>query len=269
MRRWFAALGFGMLAANALVGCSSATATPPQPTPIAATHGSEAVPPTMASDSGATSSSPPVESAALALRLEAFDDGGMIPDRYTCSGENGSPAVSWSGVPAGSQTLILIVYDADAGIELGAGTELGFIHWLVYDIPATTAGFPQGATRDSQALAGGIETSNDFLTAAGATFPGGGVVHGTGYDGPCPPEQHTYVFRLLALNQPLGLPDGTSPQSVLDELEGHVLGAADWTGLYPLSPQGGMPGWRLRPGGLARPTQWETPTGARPRPPAA
>jgi Raf kinase inhibitor-like YbhB/YbcL family protein len=127
-------------------------------------------------------------------------------------------------------SLALIVYDADAGSDLGAGTDLGFIHWLVYDLPATLPGLPAEATGNVQALAGGVESPNDFNTAAGAAFPGGAVIRGTGYDGPCPPQEHTYVFRLLALDEPLRLPAGTSPQSVLEALEMHVLAVADWTG---------------------------------------
>ena len=231
MKRWIAMLMTGALAAWALAGCSSAE-TPPPPEPLAATSGQEVATPTETPEASETSMQATSEGTALALQLDAFEDGGAIPDRYTCSGENASPPLSWSGVPAEAQSLALVFYDADAGSDLGAGTDLGFIHWLIYDIPATTAGLPADATRDAQALSGGIETPNDFVGAVGTTFPGGAAIRGEGYDGPCPPEEHTYVFRLLALDEPLGLPTGTSPQSVLDALEGHVLASADWTGTY-------------------------------------
>ncbi len=169
---------------------------------------------------------------ALALQLDSFPDGGPIPDRYTCNGKNASPALSWSGVPVEAKSIALIVYDADAGSDLGAGTDLGFIHWLVYDLSPSVRGLPADATGDAQALAGGLESPNDFHASAGASFPAGAVIRGTGYDGPCPPEEHTYVFRLLALDEMLRLPAGTAPQLVLGALEGHVLAVSDWTGTY-------------------------------------
>jgi hypothetical protein len=107
---------------------------------------------------------------------------------------------------------------------------------MVYDLPSSSSGLPEGATGSAQALVGGIETPNDFSAASGGTFPGGAAIRGTGYDGPCPPDDHTYVFRLLALDALLALPSGSSPQSVLTASEGHVLAAADWTGTYRPTP---------------------------------
>jgi hypothetical protein len=176
------------------------------------------------------------EPAAFAVVLDAFEEGGAIPDRYTCLGANDSPELAWSGVPAEARALTLMVYDADAGAALGAGNPLGFLHWMVYDLPPAAGGLPASATRDPDLLAGGIETANDFASSAGGTFPGGAQIRGTGYDGPCPPAQHTYVFRLLALSEPLGLPEGTPYAQVLDALEDRVLAVADWTGRYPALP---------------------------------
>jgi Raf kinase inhibitor-like YbhB/YbcL family protein len=172
------------------------------------------------------------EQAGLILRSAAFADGGEVPAGYTCDGENASPALSWSGVPEESQALAVIVYDPDAGLDLGATTDLGFIHWLVYDLPVSATGLAAGATGDVRALLGGVEAPNDFIAAAGSVFPGGSAIRGTGYDGPCPPERHSYVFRLMALDQPLGLPADTPPRSVLQAMEGHALAVADWTGTY-------------------------------------
>jgi Raf kinase inhibitor-like YbhB/YbcL family protein len=231
MNRGIEILMSGALAAWAMAGCSTA-AEPSLPEPQSITSGVEELSPTGTLEAGATSTRVLAVATSMKVRLDAFADGGAIPDRYTCSGENASPAVSWSGVPANAQSLVLIVYDADAGPALGPGTDLGFIHWLVYDLLPTTPGLPAGATRDAKALAGGVEAPNDFHASAGATFPGGAVIRGAGYDGPCPPEEHAYVFRLLALDELLGLPAGTSAQSVMDALAGHVVAAADWTGTY-------------------------------------
>jgi Raf kinase inhibitor-like YbhB/YbcL family protein len=231
MERWIAILIFGALAAGTFAGCVRAQ-EPSPPEPPSTPSGDEEMTPT---DTPGVSA-PSTPSSALALRLGAFADGGAIPDRYTCGGENASPSLSWSGVPVEARSLALIVYDADAGPGLGAGTDLGFIHWMVYDLPPSSAGLPEGATGNAQALDGGIESPNDFFKASGGSFPGGAAIRGTGYDGPCPPGEHTYVFRLLALDEPLALPTDSPPQAVLDALEGHVVAAADWTGTYSPAP---------------------------------
>jgi Raf kinase inhibitor-like YbhB/YbcL family protein len=224
-----------LLLAGLLAGCSRGQATLADRSPAVAGTSAEAQPPAAVLEADAASAPAPVEAASLSLLIDAFEDGGTIPDRYTCIGANDSPAVSWSGVPAAAQSLVLIMYDADAGADLGAGNDLGFLHWMVYDIRPTATGLRLGATGDADALAGGIEAANDFFAAAGATFPGGGVIRGTGYDGPCPPAKHTYVFRLLALDQPLGLTAGTPSPSIMSAVGGNVLAVADWTGVYPPS----------------------------------
>jgi Raf kinase inhibitor-like YbhB/YbcL family protein len=232
MRRMISLVSSSFLVAM-LAGCSRG---PVQTPDFVASIEASAPAPTPASETTAESALPTPEAAAFALHLEAFEDGGVIPDRYTCRGSNESPAVSWTGVPPGAQALVLVVYDADAGAELGAGNDLGFLHWMVYDIPPTAKGLPLGATGDERLLAGGIETANDFAAAAGGRFPGGAGIRGTGYDGPCPPAQHTYVFRLLALRESLDLTAGTPYPSVLSALEGRVLAAADFSGVYPPAP---------------------------------
>lgn len=226
-------LALAVSLAALLAACSHGETTPVDLPPAIAATESVAQPLSTVPDTDAASTPAPAEPAPLALHLEAFKEGGVIPDRYTCLGANDSPAMSWSGVPAEAQALMLIVYDADAGTDLGAGNELGFLHWMVYDLPATATGLPLAATGDGGLLAGGIETANDFSGAAGGRFPGGAAIRGSGYDGPCPPAQHTYVFRLLALNERLGFPRGTPYASVMSALEGRVLAVADWTGIYP------------------------------------
>jgi Raf kinase inhibitor-like YbhB/YbcL family protein len=229
MRRMISLVSASFLVAM-LAGCSRG---PVQTPDFVASIEASAPAPTPASETTAESALPTPEAAAFALHLEAFEDGGVIPDRYTCRGSNESPAVSWTGVPPGAQALVLVVYDADAGAELGAGNDLGFLHWMVYDLAPTSAGLPLGASGQAESLAGGRETANDFSGAAGQPFPGGALIRGVGYDGPCPPARHTYVFRLLALDERLGFPGGTPYQSVLSAFEGRTVAIADWTGIYP------------------------------------
>jgi Raf kinase inhibitor-like YbhB/YbcL family protein len=233
MNRRNAGLGFALLIALLLAGCSGREATSVDPASSVAPASIEAQPTIAAREMEATSTPVPAD---LVLHIDAFGEGGAIPDRYTCVGANDSPAVSWSGVPTAAQALVLIVFDGDAGADLGAGNDLGFLHWMVYDLPPTAEGLPLGATGDERLLAGGIETANDFAEAAGGRFPGGAGIRGTGYDGPCPPAQHTYVFRLLALRESLDLAAGTPYPSVLSALEGRVLAVADFRGVYPPAP---------------------------------
>ncbi|HTS14921.1 MAG TPA: YbhB/YbcL family Raf kinase inhibitor-like protein [Candidatus Sulfotelmatobacter sp.] len=152
---------------------SSATGTPTAagsatPSVVATTTATPAPTPTVA----------PTAKPVLRLISSAFAAGAAIPARYTCSGAGTSPPLGWSGVPAGTAALALIVDDTDAG---------GFVHWVVTDIPADLHGLAAGQRA-------GTAGRNSF----------GGV----GYGGPCPPVgsgAHHYVFTLYALSHRLGL----------------------------------------------------------------
>jgi Raf kinase inhibitor-like YbhB/YbcL family protein len=142
-------------------------------------------------------------------------EGEPIDPRYTCDGDDVSPALAWEGVPAGAAELALVVEDPDAP----GGT---FTHWLVYGVdPGVTAlpeGVPVGAdVAGPPALRQGV---NDMGAA--------------GYGGPCPPggEEHRYVFRLFALDEALGLEGGASRDDVLGAIEGHVIAETRLTATY-------------------------------------
>lgn len=223
-----------LLVLTLIAACSGGPTVPPEtsvPVPTAASE-QDSVAPTPSPEAGSAGTAISEDQTGFVLRSAAFSDGREIPARYTCDGANESPPLEWSGIPAGAGALVLVVFDPDAGPDLGATTDLGFIHWLVYDLPTTATGVAEGGTGDAQALSGGVEAPNDFIAVTGSTFPGGTAIRGTGYDGPCPPARHTYVFRLTALDAPLGLPAGSPPAPVLRAMEGHVLAAADWTGMY-------------------------------------
>ena len=146
-----------------------------------------------------------VTTTHLALRSDAFEEGGAIPSRYSCDGDDISPHVEWSGAPRGTQAFALIVHDPDAG---------GFIHWVLADIPGDSTSVGEGRA-DTVGVAG----RNDFGRA--------------GWGGPCPPSgEHRYVFNLYALSEPLGIA-GTPPASaVLRAMQGRVLGEAQLIGVY-------------------------------------
>jgi len=141
------------------------------------------------------------------LASAAFVDGSSIPRRHSCDGADASPPLTWSGVPAGTVALALIVDDPDAA---------GFVHWVAYDIDPSTPGLPAGVPGSATSPAQG---RNGF-----------GRV---GYGGPCPPGgTHHYVFRLLALDARLPLNGTPRAGDVLAVASGHVLGEARLIGTY-------------------------------------
>ena len=149
---------------------------------------------------------------ALALTSSAFENGGTIPEQYTCSGHNESPALQWTGVPSGTRSLALILDDPDAPI----GT---FVHWVIYNLSPTAKGLPEGVS----AMASVADSEQGVN--------GGGAI---GYTGPCPPpgKPHHYHFRLSALDQKLELRAGATAHQVEAAIEGHVLGSAELVGIF-------------------------------------
>jgi len=150
------------------------------------------------------------------LSSPAFVEGGEIPERYTCEGDDISPSLSWSGVPEGTRSLVLIVDDPDAPDP--QAPRMTWVHWLVYNLPPAEGGLPEGVTPDALP-AGGKLGVNDFRR--------------TRYGGPCPPiGRHRYFFKLYALDTEL--PDLGEPAKpdLLRAMEGHVLGQTQLMGTY-------------------------------------
>ena len=152
------------------------------------------------------------EKVALKLTSTAFEDGGLIPSKYTCDGEDVSPPLAWSGVPDGAKTLALVADDPDAP----HGT---WVHWVVYQIPAAERGLAENAPKTEALASGARQGKNDF-----------GKV---GYGGPCPPSgTHRYFFKLYALDGEPNLPPGVSKEQLLKAVEGHVLAEGQLMGRY-------------------------------------
>ncbi len=150
---------------------------------------------------------------AFPISSTAFEDGSLIPVRFTCDGANRSPALTWRDLPANTRSLALITEDPDAPL-------MTYIHWVIYNIPPTVTTLPEGIPQGQ--------------TAAGVGTQGANSARHLGYDGPCPPPggAHRYYFRLYALDIDPTLPPGLDSGQLRKELQGHILGEATWVGRY-------------------------------------
>jgi len=149
----------------------------------------------------------------LTLSTTAFANGQPIPQAFTCDGKNSSPALQWSGVPAETKSLALIVEDPDAPM----GT---FTHWVLYNLPPNLTGLNESVPRLATLANLGTQGLNDFRKTA--------------YDGPCPPagKAHRYYFRLYAVNIEPNLPGGLTRPKLLNQIQGHILAQGEWMGTY-------------------------------------
>jgi len=150
--------------------------------------------------------------SGFSLTTSSFQADGDIPSRFTCRGDNLSPALAWSDPPAGTRSFVLIADDPDAPSYV-------FTHWVIYDLPSSLRRLPAGVPNTSDPE-GGRQGSNDFEQ--------------TGYGGPCPPpgKPHRYFFRLYALDMQLNLRAGASRSEVENAMKGHVLGQASVMGRF-------------------------------------
>lgn len=156
------------------------------------------------------------DNKTMNLKLESSDFAhmGEIPKRCTCDGDDAAPALSWSNLPAGTQSLALIVDDPDAPDP--AAPKLVWVHWVLYNIPASSTGLPAGANK---LPAGTLQGLNDWKRVD--------------YGGPCPPiGRHRYFFKLYALDTTLPDLDKPDKNQLEKAMAGHVIGQAELIGTY-------------------------------------
>jgi len=153
------------------------------------------------------------QAGKLKLNTTAFRAGAAIPPHYTCSGENSSPFLFWTPPPVGTRSFVLIVDDPDAPGRT-------WVHWVVYDLPATARQLPEDVPLGETIAGGGKQGINDFPT--------------NGYGGPCPPpgKPHHYFFRLYALDAVLALHSSAQRQEVDKAMKGHILAQTELVGTY-------------------------------------
>lgn len=148
---------------------------------------------------------------SFSLESSDFTEGGAIPSRSTCEGDDVSPDLRWSGAPGGTRSFALIVDDPDAPDP--AHPKMTYVHWVLYDIPAATTALARGES--------GIGESgvNDWKR--------------TGYGGPCPPiGRHRYFFKLYALDTTLPALSRPTKAELEQAMKGHTLAEARLMGTY-------------------------------------
>ncbi len=152
----------------------------------------------------------------MTITSPAFSNNESIPARFTCSGEDISPALHWSGVPTAAKSLALIVDDPDAPDP--ARPKMTWVHWVLYNIPPYSEGLSEAIPAKAlpEGTAQGI---NDW--------------HRTGYGGPCPPiGRHRYFFKLYALDTVLTETKNATKAQVEKAMQGHVIESAEFMGTF-------------------------------------
>ncbi len=149
----------------------------------------------------------------LKVTSTAFRDGGAIPARHTGEGEDISPALAWSNAPEGTRAFAVVCHDPDAPLVSPGGT-YGFVHWVLYNIPADVDRLPEGTGEHTAGR-------NDFGNS--------------GYGGPMPPNghgTHRYYFWVLALDDAAPLEPGLGLWELLAKIEPRVIGMNRLVGTY-------------------------------------
>ena len=148
----------------------------------------------------------------ITIKSSAFEEGGMIPSKYTCDGKDVSPQLSWSPVPEETKSLALICDDPDAPM----GT---WVHWVIFDLPQGAKELPEAVPAQKILNSGAKQGTNDFRKI--------------GFNGPCPPGgTHRYYFKLYALDMMLNLDPGITKKQLLSAMEGHILAQGQFMGKY-------------------------------------
>jgi len=163
---------------------------------------------------------------AMTLTISGFPDGGQIPVRFSQAapgvavGEGTSPAMSWASAPAGTQSFFLNMHDMDLARNKTTDDQA---HWVVWNIPASATGFPEGVPKGLQMPDGSYQ-----MSATGPMYRGPGA----GANGPF----HHYVFELYALDSKLDVKPGTDAfetrTNIMKAIQGHILTKAVYGGLF-------------------------------------
>jgi Raf kinase inhibitor-like YbhB/YbcL family protein len=151
--------------------------------------------------------------AQVVVESDAFDDGGIVPDKYVSRGDNVQPGFTISNLPDNAVSIALIFHDLD--VALGGGTD-DVLHWTAWNIPASAGGIPEGG------LPEGAVNGPSIRGQPGYMGPGA----------PAGPRFHHYVWEFYVLSENLDLPTTASRDDLLAAMEGKVVGKAAYVGRY-------------------------------------
>jgi Raf kinase inhibitor-like YbhB/YbcL family protein len=162
----------------------------------------------------------------MVLTITGWPDGAQIPVKFTQAGEQVSPELRWTNVPAGTQSFVVNMLDPDVAVQRGTETQP---HWIVWNIPATATGLPEGVKPGAEQADGMRQ-----ISASGPQYRGPGA--------PATGPHHHYTFEVYALDTKLDVAPSTAAQpvtaaletraAVMKAMQGHVLGKAVYVGLF-------------------------------------
>jgi Raf kinase inhibitor-like YbhB/YbcL family protein len=177
--------------------------------------------PLAAQQGGGAPAAPP-----MTLTVSGFPDGGQIPVRFSqaapgvAPGEGTSPAISWANVPAGTQSFVLNMHDMDVARNKTSDDQA---HWVVWNLPATASGLPEGVAKGSQRPDGSYQVS-----ATGPMYRGPGA--------PANGPMHHYMFEIYALDTKIDVQPAADAfetrANVFKAMQGHILAKAVYGGLF-------------------------------------
>ena len=152
----------------------------------------------------------------MKVTSSAFQQGGAIPAKYTCEGQDTSPPLAWSGAPSSAKSIAMIVDDPDAPDP--AKPQRVYVHWVVYNIPGGTSSLPENASKSGMPK-GAEQGKNDWGKPQ--------------YGGPCPPiGRHRYFFKVYALDTTLSGLSGPAKADLERAMKGHILDSGELMGTY-------------------------------------
>jgi Raf kinase inhibitor-like YbhB/YbcL family protein len=164
--------------------------------------------------------------AALTVTSPTITAGATIPAQHTADGLNISPALAWTGAPAGTRSFAVVCEDPD--VLLPPANPQPFVHWVIYNVPATAKGLPENVPIDPAApmpasIAGAVQGPSGFRRPI--------------YRGPAPPpgKPHHYHFVVYALDVD-GLPAGLTRAQLTEAMAGHIVGQGELVALYERKP---------------------------------
>jgi len=146
----------------------------------------------------------------MKITSNAFENGGEIPRKYGYKNGNASPPLEISDVPPNTKSLALIMDDPDA---MGAVGKI-WVHWVVWNIDPSV-----NQIQENEVPSGSIQGKTDFGETA--------------YGGPAPPDkEHTYIFKLYALDESLSIQNGATKAEVEEAMKNHVIAESKLEGRY-------------------------------------